>query len=301
MQCAAKAQKAKINRHSLMTHLHCLNYMWYNIRMKKSTEKASKKVPQSKTVAKGQTNKSSIQKFYKKPAYIIAIILFISLGGVAFANPGHIIEKTLDLIGIDGPANKLKEREQSLRDGDTKDTKQSKSDDSQDNKPDTGKEGSDEIKTNSNNPEPTGQYTQITPDDLQALKDKGQPYLIAKQDWNVKINSKTPTYCGSQATPCPQSETARVNLSAINVKTGELLPITECNGVVNKPYSFSNATTSALVDSYHCEISYQPSSTGMYRLQAELYLSKSVYTDTIYWGGWVWGTDSPNTDGYFAN
>ncbi len=270
--------------------------------MKKSTKKVSKVAPKSKTVAKGHTSKSSIHKILNKPFYIIAVvILFISLGGVALANPGHIVEKTLDLIGIDGPANKLKEREQSLRDENKKDTEQSKSNDSQDKNPESVNEGSDQSKTSGNSPEPTGQYTQITPEDLQTLKEKGQPYLIAKQDWDVKINSKTPTYCGVQSTPCPQSETARVNLSAINVKTGELLPMTECNGVVNKPYSFSNATTSALIDAYHCEISYQPSGTGMYRLQAELYLSKSVYTDTIYWGGWVWGTDSSNADGYFVN
>lgn len=128
-----------------------------------------------------------------------------------------------------------------------------------------------------------------------------QPILIQGTDWTVKINSSSPTTCGTSSNPCSIGQQADVNVSAYNTHTNELLPITTCNGVVNKPYYFSAATTTTLIDDKHCDISYTPDSSGMYRLQIELYLSSSVYTDSTYWGGWVWGTDSPTTDGYFVN
>ncbi len=245
-----------------------------------------------------------IPQWSKNTAFIV-LGVFLGIGGVAIFNPGHIVQKSLNLIGIDTdseqtPLSGQTNQADQITTNESIDTKTSSADDAE--KTDGSQPNNS---SQQSQPKPTsrdsGSTSIITPEEYQAHADNGETKLIAKQDWDVKINSRSPSSCGTSSNSCPQSEKAKVNVSAYNVHTGELLPMTECNGTVNKPYSFSEATTTVLIDSYHCEISYQPTSSGMYRLQIELYLSTKVYTDTIYWGGWVWGTDSPTSDGYFVN
>ncbi len=245
-----------------------------------------------------------LPEWSKNTAFIVAGII-IGVSGVAFANPGHIVQKSLSLVGINT------ETEQTLPSEQVAQTNQAKANESGDTKS-SDADGSDKTddKTANSSPKPTqpkptgrdsGSTSIITPEEYQAHADNGETKLIQGTDWKVKINSQQPTSCGSQANPCPAGTTATVNVSAYNVHTGELLPITECNGSYSKPYVGGDATPTSLPDANHCVLSFTPSSSGMYRLQIELYLSTSVYTDTIYWGGWVWGTDSPNSGGYFVN
>jgi cytoskeletal protein RodZ len=236
----------------------------------------------------------------KNTALIVAGII-IGTGGVALANPGNIVEKSLSFVGIETESDQIPQSEQDTQ------SNQDKATASENPSTDTNTEGTykaeDKKATDSTKKErstKTGSQTEITPEEIQEQKDSGVPLLIAKKDWNVKVNSRSPSSCGTNSNPCSIGQIAKVNVSAYKTHTNELLPITECNGVVNKPYSFSNATTTTLIDGKHCEIRYTPDQAGMFRLQIELYLSKSVYTDTIYWGGWVWGTDSFNSDGYFV-
>lgn len=236
----------------------------------------------------------------KNTAFIIAGII-IGISGVAFANPGNIIEKSLSLVGIETNSDQIPQSEQDTQNNQDKST--SSENPSTATKTEGTEKAEDKKAPDSTKKAPstkTGSQTEITPEEIQEQKDNGAPLLIAKTDWNVKVNSRSPTSCGTNSNPCSSGQQAKVNVSAYNTHTNELLPITECNGVVNKPYSFSNATTTTLIDDKHCEIKYSPDQSGMFRLQIELYLSKSVYTDTIYWGGWVWGTDSFNSDGYFV-
>ena len=239
-----------------------------------------------------------IKPQWSKKTYLIVIGILIGILSVGIVNPGHIVQKSLGLIGINTDETQLSDRTtladqiKTIEGIQLVDTETSSS------------ESTDKNDSTSSQPKSTGRDSGstsiITPEEYQAHADNGETKLIAKQDWDVKINSRTPNYCGTSSSPCPINETAVVNVSAYNVKTGELLPVTECNGVVNKPHYFSESTKTVTIDQYHCEISYKPSSSGMYRLQIELYLSTKVYTDTIYWGGWVWGTDSGTTGGYFV-
>lgn len=246
-----------------------------------------------------------LPQWSKNTAFIAAGVI-IGMSGVALANPGNIVQKSLSLVGINS------DTEQTPLSGQTAQADQAKTDESgnvatspnaddSDKKDDTTANGSSE----QSKPKPmgrdSGSTSIITPEEYQAHADNGETKLIQGTDWKVKINSQQPTSCGSQANPCPAGTTATVNVSAYNVHTGELLPITECNGSYNKPYVGGDATSTSLPDANHCVLSFTPSSSGMYRLQIELYLSTKVYTDTIYWGGWVWGTESPNSGGYFVN
>jgi cytoskeletal protein RodZ len=210
----------------------------------------------------------------------IVVGVLIGIGGVAYANPGNIVQKSLSLVGIETDSGQAtQDNQDKVSESNDKSTPK----DTDSSNTDEDKETTDPIE------EPvstkTGSQTEITPKEIQAQKDSGMPLLIARTDWNVKVNSSSPTSCGTSSNPCAVGQVAKVNVSAYNTHTNELLPITECNGAVNKPYSFSNATPTALIDDKHCEITYTPDQAGMYRLQIELYLSKSVYTDTIYWGG----------------
>ena len=245
-----------------------------------------------------------VPKWGKNVAFVIVGII-IGLGGVAFANPGNIVQKSLNLIGIETDSEQKAPSEKKAQTDQVKTNELA-------NTTTTDADGSDKTDdtTANSSPKPTqpkptgrdsGSTSIITPEEYQAHADNGETKLIQGTDWKVKINSQQPTSCGSQANPCPSGTTATVNVSAYNVHTGELLPITECNGSYSKPYVGGDATPTSLPDANHCVLSFTPSSSGMYRLQIELYLSTTVYTDTIYWGGWVWGTDSPNSDGYFVN
>lgn len=247
---------------------------------------------------------------WSKNTTFIIFGVIMGIVGVTIFNPGHIVQKSLNLVGIETGTEQKPLSEKTPLSKQTAQTDQA--DQVKTNEPGDTKtsnaDGSDKkdsttpkSKSEQSPAEPTGSHTVITPEDIQAQKESGASYLIQGTDWKVKINSQQPTSCGSQANPCPAGTTAAVNVSAYNVHTGELLPITECNGTWNKPYVGGDATPTSLLDSKHCVLSFTPSSSGMYRLQIELYLSKSVYTDTIYWGGWVWGTDSPTSGGYFVN
>ena len=237
---------------------------------------------------------------YKRKELLAGLLIGASC--VLILNPGHIVQKSLSLVGIGTTSEQIAQSNPiSLISQDKV---------SESGNPATSTNADVSQKTDSttansstelSTPEPTGSHTVITPADIQAQKDSGAPLLIAKTDWDVKVNSRSPTSCGTSSNRCSVGQQATVNVSAYNTHTNELLPITECNGVWNKPYVGGDATTTSLPDANHCVLTFTPSSSGMYRLQIELYLSKSVYTDTIYWGGWVWGTDSPNSDGYFVN
>jgi len=256
----------------------------------------------------GVSMPASIRKFirkiipkWSKNTVFIAVGVVIGMSGVALANPGNIVQKSLNLVGIETGSEHIAKPESTTQDNQDKASESSNPDAS------TNADGSDKTDdtTANSSPKPTGRDSGstsiITPEEYQAHADNGETKLIQGTDWKVKINSQQPTSCGSQANPCPAGATATVNVSAYNVHTGELLPITECNGSYNKPYVGGDATPTSLPDANHCVLSFTPSSSGMYRLQIELYLSTTVYTDTIYWGGWVWGTDSPNSGGYFVN
>lgn len=238
----------------------------------------------------------------RNTAFIIAGII-IGISGVAFANPGNIVQKSLNLVGIDTDSKQMDQTDQVTQSD--KDKANESRDPASSSNEDTSTDKSDDKKATGSSAQPrstaTGSLTEITPEEIQEHIDNGKPLLIQGTDWSVKVNNRSPTSCGTVSNACPIGTEAKVNVSAYNTHTNELLPITECNGVVNKPYSFSNATTTSLTDDKHCVITYSPNQAGMFRLQIELYLSKSVYTDTIYWGGWVWGTDSPSSDGYFVN
>jgi len=247
----------------------------------------------------------SVQKYIPWSKKVGLIILGGAgiLVGVVIINPGNIVQKSLNAVGIDTYTDQATLSEEvgftdQVKTNNPDEDNENPDEDNENKKDDTN---NDDSSSEQSQDEPTGSRTVITPEEIQAQKDNGETLLIARSDWNVKINSRSPSSCGTSGSPCSQSETARVNVSPYNVKTGELLPMTECNGNVNKPYSFSDSATTRLIDSYHCEISYKPSSSGMYRLGVELYLSKKVYTDTIYWGDWVWGTSSYTSDGYFVN
>jgi hypothetical protein len=250
--------------------------------------------------------KASILKVtskWNKNVVLIVFGLFVGLVGTSIVNPGNIVQKSLSLVGIESQSAEYSQNE--LTDSVTNIT-----DSDNAGEPTSNTDGDNTTTNTSNNVASTskketgrdsGSTSIITPEEYQAHADNGETKLIARQDWDVKINSRSPSACGTFSIPCSQSETAKVNISPYNTHTGELLPMTECNGNVNKPNYFSEATTTILIDSFHCEIAYTPSSSGMYRLGVELYLSTKVYTDTIYWGGYVWGTNSPNADGYFVN
>ena len=242
-------------------------------------------------------------RWSKNTSFIVLGVL-IGVVGVTILNPGHIVQKSLNLVGIDTDAEQIPLSEQTAQanqvktneSGDTKTSDGDATDKTDGTQPKSSSEQSQ--------PKPTGRDSGstsiITPEEYQAHSDNGETKLIQGTDWKVKVNSRQPTSCGSNANPCPAGTTATVNVSAYNVHTGELLPITECNGSNSKPYVGGDATPTSLPDANHCVLSFTPSSSGMYRLQIDLYLSTTVYTDTIYWGGWVWGTDSPTSDGYFV-
>jgi len=268
----------------------------------------------SKKLSKFKKSKfaKSVLKFapqWSKNTSFVLIGIIVGIVGVGIANPNHIVQRSLSLVGINSDWEKSFLAEQTAQ------TDQIKNNDSGDttktpSEADTDKtnEKKDDTKSKSSSeqsqPKPTGRDSGstsiITPEEYQAHADNGETKLIQGTDWTVKVNSRQPTSCGSQANPCPVGTTATVNVSAYNVHTGELLPITECNGSYTKPYVGGEATPTSLPDAYHCILSFTPSSSGMYRLQIELYLSTTVYTDTIYWGGWVWGTDSGTSGGYFV-
>lgn len=256
-------------------------------------------------IAKNNRLVARIQKILpvwsKNTAFITAGII-IGISGVAFANPGNIVEKSLSLVGIETDSDQIPQSEQDAQSNQDKST--SSENPSTATKTEGTEKAEDKKATGTTKKVPstkTGSQTEITPEEIQEQKDSGKPLLIQGTDWSVKVNNRSPSSCGTVSNPCPLGTEAKVNVSAYNTHTNELLPITECNGVVSKPYSFSNATTTTLIDDKHCEIKYSPNQAGMFRLQIELYLSKSIYTDTIYWGGWVWGTDSFTSDGYFVN
>lgn len=243
----------------------------------------------------------SAPQWSKNTAFIV-IGVFIALVGVAIINPGHIVQKSLNLVGIDTDTEQSSLAEKSTQTDEAKTSESgdsTTSSDADDSKKTDGSAANSSSKPSSNEPEPTGSNTVITPADLQKLKDSGAPYLIQGTDWKVKINSRLPTNCGSQSSPCPVGTSANVNVSAYNVHTGELLPMTECNGTAAAIHASSNPTPTSLPDAYHCVLSFTPASAGQFWFQVELYLSKAVYTDTIYWGGWVWGGVA--SDGYFVN
>lgn len=240
---------------------------------------------------------------WSKNTSLIITGIFIGIAGIIIINPGHIVQKSLSLVGINTDIAQIPLSERTA-DGDQIQINQTEKE--EDGTAASNADGStkevDESVTSTTpaRSTKTGSETEITPEEIQELKDSGQPLLIAKTDWDVKVNSRYPTSCGTSSNPCPVGQQAKVNVSAYNIHTNELLPITGCNGVVNKPSAFSDAAPTTLIDNMHCEITYIPTQSGMYRLQIELYLSKSVYADTIYWGGWVWGSGSATTDGYFV-
>lgn len=254
----------------------------------------------------------SVLKFaprWSKNTGFIVLGVLVGVMGVAILNPGHIVQKSLNLVGIDTETEQipLSEQDAQVAQANQAEINESESGDTNTSNGDATDKTDGTQPTSSSEqsqPKPTGRDSGstsiITPEEYQAHADNGKTKLIQGTDWKVKVNSRQPTSCGSNTNPCPAGTTATVNVSAYNVHTGELLPITECNGSYSKPYVGGDATPTSLPDANHCVLSFTPSSSGMYRLQIELYLSTSVYTDTIYWGGWVWGTDSPTADGYFV-
>lgn len=243
------------------------------------------------------------QQYSKKHALtIIGVLLVISFICIGVTNPGNIVQKSLETLGFSS-RSQFNSENISFQGNLTNPNKLEyplSQDESNNKSAEQNELNNNTSIKNASEPEPSGSHAVITVEEWEAHKNKGEQLLIARKDWDVKINNKYPSSCGTSSNPCLIGTEAMVNLSAYNVRTNELLPITECNGKVNKPYFFSDSTQTTLIDSNHCEIKYTPSSSGMYRLEVELYLDKKIYTDTIYWGGYVWGTDNPKADGYFV-